>query len=583
MKHLYPGRIPSYEQKIVEALMWILRNEHHLSVQEIVDLVQGAWKHPTVRAYTNSKLKPDVRAARSRLNAVPSEQYSTPELGRRPAAVEKGGEQHDVGQLQDVRDNLGYWMNRYAEQGLSAFEVMNALPTLWEFVQRGVNPDSLASFMAECKKAADDPEEWDDWGEVVEQFLWMWDNDRMTQVDMRNLRQSIQKLESKGIKIINVDEFADLIAKTASIEAKAIIEEADNLKTLRETRRREAAELVEFRKKAATEREELDSAILKRREKLESMQEQIERSAPVLKEVRKLEKMGMKDADDLVRLRETVQRKYNKDFDEFVNGMQAHKNFEDVRNKTKDEETRLASLKQQCRGYEQLLHIHDPLMNEGYDGNEIRGFIEDAMKVGTRLGSMQEGRRAFREIMNLKDLRDEADSLRESVQKYKDEEAQVNRNLHEILPRLQNFVTKLAEQLQEGTFDLTARYSAADLTKIAEKELDVTTGYAPLNPVEQKEKLAAAMGIVTAFDKIVSLKPHRMQPLFLQGLIKAALKLSDRGQMTHTISLEALLGKGYPANYNTVRLPVKELLRTMHEQVELQNKREFDLNINYFK
>lgn len=69
-RQMYPVRLPSREQKIVAALMWILRHVHHLEVPDIGDLVDGGWEAPTIRACTNSTRRPDIDAARKHLDEM---------------------------------------------------------------------------------------------------------------------------------------------------------------------------------------------------------------------------------------------------------------------------------------------------------------------------------------------------------------------------------------------------------------------------------------------------------------------------------------------------------------------------------
>lgn len=88
LRRTYPKRISSEEQEHVEALIWMLKNQYGLSVLEIFKLVDEGWKESTIRAFSNSKKRPDIEAAKRRLN-VARESYPGPEPIARATSVKK--------------------------------------------------------------------------------------------------------------------------------------------------------------------------------------------------------------------------------------------------------------------------------------------------------------------------------------------------------------------------------------------------------------------------------------------------------------------------------------------------------------
>ena len=576
LRRTYPKRIPSEEQEHVEALIWMLKNQYRLSVLEIFKLVDEGWKESTIRAFSNSKKRPDIEAAKRRLN-VARESYPGPEPIVRATSVKKTSAQEGEEDKDRFRADIGDFLRITAKHGVSIDEALDGLVALKDFMQEGIGAQDLKSFMVECKKVGEASRNWTGWPDVVQQFLWMWNNEQITQVEISALRLTLQKLDQKGIKIGSVEDLAMLLDKVLNTEVKGMIEEASNLKGLREQRRREEREHYEFRKEADNERRKFGKEIEEGTSRLEKMQEHIEKAKPLLNQISKLAKMGIKE-EEITALRETVQKKYNRNLGQFLVALGEHNGLSDLRSKTKQEQIRLKDLQQRSSGYENLLHIHDPLLKKGHTAGEIRGFVNDAMQVVNRSKSLQEARDRFRTMPTIDSLRQEEGKLKGAVEDLRKEETRIRTMIDGTLERVRTSVksslatidgnvAKFVERLSEATFDLDSRSKSAQLVLASKVELDMPENK-PLNPIEQHEKLAAGMGVERAFN---TLQGHPLDRRFLQYLILAAYRLCDKRKLYYEINLGFLQGELGPEVRNAPRMPLNDLLSGLEQQISMHN------------
>jgi hypothetical protein len=449
-----PTRVPSREQKINAAIMWILRHEYGLEVPEIEELVDHGWGAPTIRACTNSRTKPDVEAARKHLDEM------TAESARRKTTIRINNTRnpiegdHSDQEPQGAIAGAGFIIRRCSQVNVTFEQVIETIDQIEEYELNGIDPNDVKSFLAACKEAAQKSGGKMDWAEVVQQFLWLWENGRITQVEISSFRITLERLDKKGIRTNNLDELVDTVSKTKNPEVRSIIEEATSLQAIRKARREEERDLIKFRSEAADERSRSDRAIGIKREKLEMMQKEIDKKAPLLKEIQRWKKGGFEDVEEIGVIRETAEKHYHKDLSQLMAEVRAQGSLENIKIETKEQENKLRILRGEVLGTEELHRILVPRIRKGDTGDEIRQFIEDAFLFADRSGSLQDARNDFRSMSKIKSLRDEVGRLAGVVNILKNEQVKSKAIIDSGLKQIGDSVAEATHRIGEAAIEL---------------------------------------------------------------------------------------------------------------------------------
>jgi hypothetical protein len=279
-----PRRLDSQTQKLVSALMCILFHEHGFDPRNIEALTAGRWKVPTIRRYTNSNNPPDLVAARgqlasalakyARLESMDSTTSRTGDSTNNTASYKD-----DPRNQKQTGQQVGDFLRKLSERGISTAYTIEGIEKIMELNQEGIELQELSSFIAECKKSIPSGE-WRGWGDVVKEFLWLFENEKVTQVDILYLRTVIEKLAQKGIKTHDLDDLADMISNVKNGEVRAFLAEAVSLQTLREAARSEHLARVKIRNDAVQEISKSEAQKRKLTKEMDMMREEIEKGRP---------------------------------------------------------------------------------------------------------------------------------------------------------------------------------------------------------------------------------------------------------------------------------------------------------------
>jgi hypothetical protein len=547
-----PRRLDSMTQKLVSALMWMLVHEHGFNPGDIEALTGGRWRVPTIRRYTNSNNSPDLVAARRQLASALAN-YA------RSESIESTTRTGDPRNQKQTGQSVGDFLRILSERGISTAQAIEGIEKIVDLNQDGIELRDVLSFIAECKKAAPSGD-WTGWGDVVKEFLWIFENDKVTHVDILYLRATMEKLTQKGINIHNLDELADMISNVKNSEVRAILAEAVDLQRLREAKRSEAQNIVKLRDEAAHETSRLDSQKRKLRKELDMMHGEIEKGTPLLREIRSLDSMGM-NAEEWMQVRETVEKKYKGDFHEFLTGFQVYVGIQDIRSTKVRLEMQVKALRESALGYDEMLYVHEPLLKKGYPLNEVKLFVQHAMQVVDRLGSLGNARKAFNLITNISTLETEEQRLRQKVEKLKEKNEELLITTENHLARIESSARVFGSQLYEayGNF---VRDRTLDLVGKVESQLGETR-QTIMAPDAYEEMIGAVAGVVRAHSQDYY-RSWQHDALCLRYLINAAMRQSVNPNLRYTIRLGELLGEQCPVLQENDEVSIMSLIVRIH-------------------